>query len=54
MNKNAKLGLIGRKRLLNKKEKEKEEDSISSQSDKEKKELCEICKKEEYKYNSKK
>ena len=49
MNKNAKLGLIGRKRLLNKKE--EEEDSISSQSDKEKKELCEICKKEEYKYN---
>ena len=52
MKKNGKLGLIGRKRLLNKKE--EEEDSISSQSDKEKKELCEICKKEEYKYNSKK
>ena len=54
MNKNAKLGLIGRKRLLNKKEKKEDDSSISSQSEEEKKELCEICKKEEYKYNSKK
>ena len=51
MNKNAKLGLIGRKRLLNKKEKKEDDSSISSQSEEEKKELCEICKKEEYKYN---
>ena len=50
MNKNAKLGLIGRKRLLNKND-EEEEESIDSQKDKEEKELCEICKKEEYKYN---
>ena len=51
MNKNAKLGLIGRKRLLNKKEKKEDDSSINSQSEEEKKELCEICKKEEYKYN---
>ena len=48
MNKNVKLGLIGRKRLLNKKE---EDSSQNSDSEKEKKILCEICKKEEYKYN---
>ena len=52
MNKNVKLGLIGRKRLLNKKDKEKEEaSSQNSESDSEKKILCEICKKEQYKYN---
>ena len=52
MNKNVKLGLIGRKRLLNKKDKEKvEASSQNSESDSEKKILCEICKKEQYKYN---
>ena len=51
MNKNAKLGLIGRKRLLNKKDKKEDDSSISSQSEEDKKELCEICKQEEYKYN---
>ena len=53
MNKNVKLGLIGRKRLLNKKNKEKEEEDSKekSESDSEKKILCEICKKEQYKYN---
>ena len=48
MNKNVKLGLIGRKRLLNRK---KEDSSQNSENEEEKKALCEICKKEEYKYN---
>ena len=53
MNKNGKLGLIGRKRKLQKKEEsskisESESDDGSSE---EQKILCEICKKEAYKYN---
>ena len=53
MKKNGKLGLIGRKRLLNKKQDEKDisEEEQEIFEEKEKKELCEVCKKEEYKYN---
>ena len=51
MNKNGKLGLIGRKRLLNKKKDDLDSSDIEQENIKEKKELCEICKKEEYKYN---
>ena len=55
MNKNAKLGVIGRKRLLKKKNKEPVSQKSDSDSDQENSEenkiLCDICKKEEYKYN---
>ena len=54
MNKNEKLGLIGRKRKILR-NKDEEESSLESESSQEKpnfqKILCEICKKEEYKYN---
>ena len=53
MNKNRKLGLIGRKRKLQKKEESSKisESESDDESSEEQKILCEICKKEAYKYN---
>ena len=53
MNKNGKLGLIGRKRKLPKKEESSKisESESDDESSEEQKILCEICKKEAYKYN---
>ena len=53
MNKNGKLGLIGRKRKLQKKEESSKisESESDDESSEEQKILCEICKKEAYKYN---